>query len=150
MNRGRMSRRVKTKFIAAGAIAALALGLGATGVAAHEGGPGKGRFGAEWRADKGQWRAEMQAKRAAHVKVITDTIGLDSATIKSRLQAGESLGAIAGPKKTALIEALVAFHTQRVDEAAAAGKISAERASAMKSNLTARVTQMVESTKPAR
>jgi hypothetical protein len=141
---------MKSRVIAATAIAALAMGLGSTGVAAHEGGPGKGRHGAAWGGEKGELRAEMQAKRAAHVKVITDTIGSDADTIKSRMQAGESLGAIAGAKKGALIDALVAFNTQRIDDAVAGGKITAERATAMKSNMTARVTQMVESTKSAR
>ena len=66
-----------------------------------------------------------------------------SATIKSRLAAGESLGAIAGAKKDVLISVLVAEATKRIDAALAAGKISAATATTLKTNLTTRITAEV-------
>jgi hypothetical protein len=50
----------------------------------------------------------MQLRQA----LVATTIGIDAATIKTRLAAGESLAAIAGVKKDALIAALVAFKTK--------------------------------------
>ena len=87
--------------------------------------------------------ATAAAAQAAHEKLIADTIGIDIATIKSRMAAGESLGAIAGAKKDALISVLVAEATKRIDAALTAGKISAATATTLKSNLTTRITAEV-------
>ena len=81
---------------------------------------------------------------ANRVSVITTTLGIDAATLKSRLDAGDSLATIAGAKKDALITALVAFETKRIDAAVTAGKLKAERATEMKSKLKDFVTKMVE------
>ena len=89
----------------------------------------------------------LKAERDAVEALISTTIGLDSATIKSRLKAGESLASIAGAKKDALIAALVADHIKRLDADVAAGKITAEQATRIKANLTARVTEAVNSTR---
>lgn len=90
--------------------------------------------------DKG---GPTKADRAALETLISTTIGVDTATIKSRLQAGESLAQIAGAKKDALIAALVADHTKRIDAAVAAGKLTAAQATEMKANLVAHVTEEV-------
>ncbi|MFM1910018.1 MAG: hypothetical protein RLZZ545_716 [Actinomycetota bacterium] len=84
---------------------------------------------------------------AAQLALIASTIGIDSATIQSRLKAGESLATIAGAKKDALIAALVADHTKRIDADVAAGKLTADQATKMKANLTEHVTAHVNSTK---
>lgn len=84
-----------------------------------------------------------KADRAAIETLISTTIGIDSATIKSRLQAGESLAQIAGTKKDALIAALVADHTKRIDAAVTAGALTAAQATEMKKNLVAHVTEEV-------
>ena len=83
--------------------------------------------------------------RAAKDAVITSVLGIDAATLKSRLQAGETLAAIAGSKKQALIDALVAAETTRIDAAVTAGKLTAAQATAKKSELVAHVTAEVES-----
>jgi len=85
------------------------------------------------------------ADRAAREALITSTIGLDAATIKSRLQAGETLAAIAGAKKDALIAALVAQETKEIDARVAAGKLTAAQATTIKADLTNRITTMVNS-----
>ncbi|CAB4643646.1 unannotated protein [freshwater metagenome] len=84
-----------------------------------------------------------KADRAAIETLISTTIGIDSATIKSRLQAGESLAQIAGTKKDALIAALVADHTKRIDAGVTAGALTAAQATEMKKNLVAHVTEEV-------
>lgn len=83
--------------------------------------------------------------RAAMDALISSTLGIDSATITSRLRAGETLAAIAGDKKDALIAALVAEHSKRIDTKVAAGKITTAQASTLKANLVAHVTQEISS-----
>lgn len=84
--------------------------------------------------------------RTAQLALIASTIGIDSATIQTRLKAGESLATIAGAKKDALIAALVADHTKRIDADLAAGKLTADQATKKKADLTAHVTEEVNST----
>jgi len=59
------------------------------------------------------------------------------------LQAGESLAQIAGAKKDALIAALVADETKRIDAAVTAGTLTAAQATELKANLVAHVTEEV-------
>lgn len=94
-------------------------------------GPGKG-FGPN------------DADRLALEALISKTIGVDSATVRTRLAAGESLGAIAGAKKAELISVLVAEETKRIDAAVTAGKLTADQATTLKAGLTAHVTAEVE------
>jgi Spy/CpxP family protein refolding chaperone len=94
---------------------------------------------------------QRTAEHAAHVaeaaefqKLITTTIGLDSATITTRLKAGESLGAIAGAKRQALIDALIAFHSKKIDQGVTDGKLTAAQATTLKAGLSASVTFFVD------
>ena len=93
---------------------------------------------------RGKMDAFRETQRAAHLKVITDTLGIDAATLKSRLDAGDSLATIAGAKKDALITALVAFENKQIDDAVVAGKLTAAQATTMKSKVKEGVTAMVE------
>ena len=88
-------------------------------------------------------KAAMDAHRAAQEALVASTLGIDAATIKSRLAAGESLAAIAGAKKDALIAALVAFETKEIDARVTAGTLTAAQATTMKADLTAHVTAAV-------
>lgn len=85
------------------------------------------------------------AERAALEALIAKTIGVDATAIKTRLAAGESLGAIAGTKKDALIAVLVADETKRIDAAVTAGKLTAAQATTMKAGLVAHITAEVNS-----
>jgi hypothetical protein len=92
----------------------------------------------------GKGMGPLGEDRAATEALISKTIGVDTATIRTRLAAGESLGAIAGAKKAELISALVADETKRIDAAVAAGKLTAEQATTLKAGLTAHVTAEVD------
>ena len=92
---------------------------------------------------KGAKGGPLGADRAAIETLVSTTIGVDTATIKSRLQAGESLAQIAGAKKDALIAALVADETKRINAAVTAGTLTAAQATQMKANLVAHVTEEV-------
>jgi hypothetical protein len=78
--------------------------------------------------------------------LISTAVGLDTATVTTRIKAGESLAAIAGAKKDALVAALVANHNQRIDAAVTAGTVTAAQATLLKANVTAHVTKLVEAT----
>lgn len=82
--------------------------------------------------------------RAAAETLISKTIGVDTATIRTRIAAGESLGAIAGAKRADLISVLVAEATKRIDAAVTAGKMTAAQATSLKAGLTAHVTAEVD------
>lgn len=158
---------MKKKIIAATVVAGLTLALGTAGVAsAHDNKMGRGDKSAAVLSDlvsKGTLtqaqvdaikkamsdarvaaRASHDAMHAKRNKIITDTLGIDAATLKSRLQAGESLAAIAGAKKDALIDALVAYETKEIDEAVTAGKLTSAQATNLKAGLKTRITERVE------
>ena len=88
--------------------------------------------------------AARDADRVALEALISKTIGVDSATVRTRLAAGESLGAIAGAKKAELITVLVAEETKRIDAAVTAGKLTAAEATTLKAGLTAHITAEVD------
>jgi hypothetical protein len=88
-------------------------------------------------------QAAHDADRVAEEALVASTIGVDAATIKTRLAAGESLATIAGAKKDALIAALVAFETKEIDARVTAGTLTAAQATTLKANLTAHVTDAV-------
>lgn len=163
----------KSKLIAASVVAGAALTLGSvTGAIAHD---NKGDRGAgltkilgglvtkgtltQAQVDaiakamedaRAAGKAAHDAMRAAHIKVITDTLGITEADLTARMKAGDTLATIAGTKKDALIAALVAFHTKQIDDAVAAGKLTADQATKMKANLKDRVTAGVERLKGPR
>ena len=129
------------KRMAAVALTVAALSLGSIGVAsAHDKGAAKS---ASHDANRAAHKAAHDSQHAAKEALVATTIGLDAATIKTRLAAGESLATIAGTKKDALIAALVAFRTKNIDERVAAGTMTAAQATAKKADLTAHVTERV-------
>ena len=100
-------------------------------------------------ANEGANRQAMDEGRAAEQTLIATTIGKSVADIQSALASGQSLGAIAGDKRSALITALVADHTKRIDAAVTAGTLTAAQATTMKADLTAHVTAQVDAVRPA-
>jgi hypothetical protein len=98
-------------------------------------------------ANKAAHKAARDAHHAAVEALVASTLGIDAATIKTRLEAGETLGAIAGAKKPALITALVALETKEIDARVTAGTLTAAQATTLKANLTDHVTKMVDSVK---
>jgi hypothetical protein len=127
------------------AITVAALSLGSIGIAsAHDRGSSKGnaKSGAH-DVNRAADKAAHDARKTSKEALVSTTIGVDAATIKTRLAAGESLGAIAGAKKDALIAALVAFETKEIDARVTAGAMTPAQAVTKKANLTAHVTEHV-------
>ena len=162
---------MKKKFVAVIATAAVALTISGSSIAsAHDGKGGKGEDKisslltslvskgtiTQSQADaivqaakdaRAAGKEAMDKDRAALDTVITSTLGISSESIKSRLKAGETLAAIAGDKKAALITALSAEINKKIDAAVTAGKLTAAQASTEKAKTTERVTNMVERVK---
>jgi hypothetical protein len=90
-------------------------------------------------------KAAAEARKAAHEKLISDTVGVAWADIQTRLKAGETLAAIAGDKKDALIAALVKEATDRITADVAAGRLTEAQATQLKTGLTERITAEVSS-----
>ena len=133
---------VSKKKIGIAVITATALSLGVAGTAsAHD----KGTKTSADRAAHDADRAAHDAERAALDALVAKTIGVDAAVIKTRLEAGETLGAIAGSQKAELIAVLVADHIKRIDAHVTAGELTAAQAATMKAGLVAHVTAKVES-----
>ena len=132
------------KKIAAVVLTTLALSIGTVSVANASQAKPKSE------AAKAEHKAAHEANHQAHEALVVSIIGIDGATIKSRLKAGETLGAIAGAKKSALITALVAEATKNIDAAVTAGKMTAAQATTLKAGLTAHVTAKVDAVRGAK
>lgn len=79
-------------------------------------------------------------------------LGISEADLRTKLQAGQSLGQIAaattGKSRAGLIAALVADENTKIDAAQKVGTITADQATQLKANVTTRVTAIVDGTFP--
>jgi polyhydroxyalkanoate synthesis regulator phasin len=80
---------------------------------------------------------------------VASTLGITEDELRTQLQSGKTLADIAGDKTPAVIDALVAEATARIDQAVTDGKLTAEQATERKADLTERITAMVNRTPPA-
>ena len=162
---------MKKKFVAVVATTAIALSVSATAVASADNGKGREKLGSalsglvsngtitQSQADaitkaladaKTAGKVVLDKNRAAKLAVITSTLGITEEALKTRLKAGDSLATIAGANKDALIAALVALKTKEINDAQTAGKITADQATKMKANLTTRITENINNSRPPR
>jgi hypothetical protein len=79
-------------------------------------------------------------------------LGITEADLQTKLRAGQTLAQIAnataGKSRDGLVNALVADATTKIDAEQTAGKITADQATQLKSNLSTRIGQLVDSTGP--
>lgn len=160
----------KTRLALIGAAAALVVGIGGIGIASADDTAtgrnplstllsnlvGQGTITQDQAdaitAAMDEEHAAHEQERAAHEQdrqdAITKVTGLEWSAIQDRLAKGETLAAIAGDKKDALIKALVAVEEKHIDQHVADGRFTEAQATEMKSGLTARITAMVEGKGP--
>jgi transposase-like protein len=103
---------------------------------------GKGQFHAG--------RGAMKSHPMDHSKLL-EFLKTDAQTLKADLKEGKSLVAIAkehGVSERELKKFMVNQMTERINEGVKAGKISADKAKEMKTNLEERVSQMINGTAP--
>jgi ribosomal protein S20 len=94
-------------------------------------------------------RGPKPGGRGAGLSVAASALGMTEEALRAELQSGKSLAAVAGDKTPALIDALVADATARIDQAATDGKLTAEQAAERKANLTDHITARVNAVRPA-
>ena len=118
-------------------------GIGARPNPANGYGPGPGGFG---RGPGGNVIGDTEAAAATY-------LGTTEADLQTKLRAGQTLAQIAnataGKSRDGLVNALVAEATSKIDAAQTAGKITADQATQLKSNLSTRLPQFVDNTRPA-
>ena len=91
--------------------------------------------------------------RALVRKVVLETIGIDRATLRRELRRGQTIADIATAHHVdpqTVVDALVAAATTKLDAAASAGRITADRAHAVEARLPARFTKLVDTWHPRR
>ncbi len=91
--------------------------------------------------------------RGAHLETVTELLGIEAETLRAELQGGATLAEVAeanGVATDELVAALVADAMERIDEAVAEGKITAEEAAEKEAQLTERVTARVNGERPER
>jgi len=80
-------------------------------------------------------------------------LGISEADLRTKLQSGQTLAQIAaataGKSRDGLIAALVADENAKIDQAQKDGKITADQVTQLKTNVTTRVTALVDGTFPA-
>jgi hypothetical protein len=84
-------------------------------------------------------------------KVVTETIGIDRATLRAEVRSGKTIAEIAtehNVEPSAVVDALVTAATTKLEAAAAAGRITEERAHRIEAKLTARFTKLVNEWHP--
>ena len=116
-------------------------GLGARPNPANGYGPGPGGFG---RGPGGKnVTGDSEAAAAAY-------LGTSEADLETKIRAGQTLAQIAnatpGKNRDGLVNALIADATAKIDAAQTAGKLTADQATQLKSNLATRIAQEVDTT----
>ena len=84
-------------------------------------------------------------------KVVTDTIGIDRATLRAEVRSGKTIAEIAtahNVEPSAVVDALVTAATTKLEAAATAGRITEERAHKIEAKLPARFTKLVNEWHP--
>ena len=116
-------------------------GIGARPNPANGYGPGPGGFG---RGPGGKnVTGDSEAAAAAY-------LGTSEADLETKIRAGQTLAQIAnatpGKNRDGLVNALIADATAKIDAAQTAGKLTADQATQLKSNLATRIAQEVDTT----
>jgi DNA-binding phage protein len=113
--------------------------------AANTGGPGPGGPG----GPRGGFGFGMQGDPLAAAATF---LGTTTADLRTKMEAGQTLTQIAtaaGKTRDQLVQALVADATAKIEAAKTAGTITAAQATQLESGLTDRMTELVDSTRPA-
>jgi hypothetical protein len=100
-------------------------------------------------------RARVHVRRLLHRAggIVAETIGIGRKELRQELRSGRTIAEIAtghGVDPRAVVDALVTAANQRIDRAAAAGRITAQRAAQIKERVPERITRLVDEWHPRR
>ncbi|MDE3101921.1 MAG: hypothetical protein KGJ98_06740 [Chloroflexota bacterium] len=85
------------------------------------------------------------------LNVASTYLGISTTDLRTKLHSGQSLAQIAtaaGKSTDGLIQAIVQDETTKIDQAVSSGKLTSAQATQIKADLTQRVTDMVNNTRP--
>jgi hypothetical protein len=97
----------------------------------------------------GEGRGGRGGRGGRHLTVVADTIGLEIADVRAAIVGGQTIAELAvanGSTAQAVIDAIVADKTARINERVAAGELTQAEADAKLAELTERVTTFVNET----
>jgi hypothetical protein len=156
MNKNNMRKRFITGAVAATLIIGGASYMQSQAFAAADtstAAPSTGAGAADGRAAfEGRGHGHRGGMGSGLVESTAELLGVESGTIMTQLQAGQTFAEIAeaaGLSKTDYLAKLIAAETAKIDEKLAAGSITAEQADAKKAALTEKLTQAIETNAPA-
>lgn len=98
---------------------------------------------------KGPFAPGVGLRGGASLQVVAKDLNMTAADLKTALQGGQSIAALAKSKNVdpqKIINDLVTDATSRIDAAVSSGKITAAQAATMKANLTTGITAFVNGT----
>ena len=98
---------------------------------------------------KGPFAPGFGLRGGASLQVVAKDLNMSAADLKTALQGGQSIAALARSKNAdpqTIINDLVTDATTRIDAAVSSGKITAAQATKMKANLTTAITAFVNGT----
>ena len=133
----------KIKKLVAGVALAGALTVGTAGVAFAADGPGTAP---DPSAQTGRHPGLRMKVRKAVVKVVTETLGVSRQDLRTALQGGQTLSQYAtslGKDPQTVVDALTTAATTKLDQLAADGQITQERADTAKGKLPARIDKLM-------
>jgi hypothetical protein len=81
-------------------------------------------------------------------ETISEVTGIDVATLRERLAAGETVADIAGAQTQAVIDVLVADASKAIENAVNSGKLPPEKADAAKEKRAAAIARFVSEGRP--
>ena len=84
-----------------------------------------------------------------HLETVAEVLGMGVDELAAQLRDGSTIAGVAGDQTQAVIDALVAVHTARIDEAVADGKLSEDQAEEVRAALAEKVEAMVNGALPA-
>jgi hypothetical protein len=82
------------------------------------------------------------------LETVAEVLGTDAATLREQLAAGQTIADIAGDKTQAVIDALTDDADAAIDQAAADGKIPADKVDAANARATAAIEKLVNEGRP--
>jgi polyhydroxyalkanoate synthesis regulator phasin len=92
---------------------------------------------------RGHGPGHHRGPRGAHLDTVAEVLGISVEDLRTRLEAGETIAEIAGERTQAVIDALVAEATDRINQGVADGRITQEEADEKLADLTQRITDHV-------
>ena len=95
-------------------------------------------------------RGGRHGNRGARLETVAGVLGTTVEELRTELQSGQSIADVAGDQTQAVIDALVAEATERIEQGVTDGRLTQAEADEKLAELTDKITNMVNKVRPAR